>query len=270
MACHARAVRRAIWASVLVASLVRPPLAVAGAWTQPEGETQIIADVGYSIAGQSFDHHSRPNWPVQFDKILTTVDGEYGWNDWLTLVLAPEYAHARLLRPGKLPEQADDGAVMAGARVRLWNGGGVFSAQMTAKTAGAFDMTVSADGAPGRQLELRLLYGANFTLFGRDGFWDAEIAQRWIEGLRADEMPIDLTLGLRVSKRMRVLVQSFNIVAQGNARQPYSYYRAHKLSLSLVTDLSPGLSFESGAYISPAGQNALDEQGFDISLWVHF
>ncbi len=141
---------------------------------------------------------------------------------------------------------------------------------ITAKSAGAFNTTVSAGGSPGRQIELRFLYGTNFVLFGHDGFFDAEIAQRWIAGSRADEVPIDLTLGLRISKRTRVLVQSFNIVAEGNARPPFGFYRSHKLSLSLVTDVRPGLSVESGAYFSPAGQNALVERGFSSGLWLRF
>lgn len=213
---------------------------------------------------------ARPTQPIDFRKLLVTLHGEYGWNDWLTLILAPEYAHATLSRRGRKPERANDVGILSGARIRLLSESGITAVQVTAKSAGAFDMPVSAGGSPGRQIELRFLYGTNFVLLGHDGFFDAEIAQRWIAGPRADEVPIDLTLGLRVSKRNRILLQSFNIVAEGNARPPFGYYRSHKLSLSLVTDLRPGLSIESGAYFSPAGQNALVERGFSIGLWLRF
>ncbi len=147
---------------------------------------------------------------------------------------------------------------------------GIVSAQLTLKAAGAFDTSVSAGGAVGRQIELRLLYGTSFSLFGRHGFFDAEIAQRWIAGARADEVPIDFTLGLRVTKRARLLLQSFNTIAQGNASSPYGYYRVHKISLSVVTDIRPGICLESGAYMAVAGQNALAEKGFVVRVWLRF
>lgn len=247
------------------------PLTVrAGAWTEPEGLTQILLGVTYSHADAGFDSHGRPDTALGYEKTLVQLDAEYGWNDWLTLILSPEYAHARLMKPMRPQERADDAGVAAGFRVRLLKKVGIVSAQLTVKTAGAFDTSVSADGAPGRQLELRVLYGTGFKLFGRDGFFDVEIAQRWIAGARADEVPIDLTLGLRVLKRSRLFLQSFNTIAQGNASRPYGYYRVHKISLSVVTDIRPGLCLESGAYLAVAGQNALVEQGFDVRLWLRF
>ena len=257
-------------ALLLVGLTIVPSVAVAGAWTQPEGGTELIAGITYSRAVFGFDHTGKAGVSLRYEKLLAQLHAEYGWNDWLTFIVAPEYAHARLAAPRRAPELANDPAIEAGARVRLLRDFGTFAAQLTAQSAGAFDMTVSADGAPGRQLELRLLYGTNFTLFGQPGFFDAEVAQRWIAGPRADEVPIDLTLGLRVTERTRVLVQSFNIIAQGNASPPYSFYRSHKLALSVVTDIRPGLCLQSGGYVVPAGQNALAEQGVIVNLWVRF
>lgn len=270
MAANGRAVTRPLGAFIVAVLALSARKAEAGAWTLPAGGTEIIANTTYNQAASGFDHHGNATQPVDSRKLLVTLHGEYGWNDWLTLILAPEYAHATLAKPGHKPERANDLGILGGARLRLLNENGVAAMQLTAKSAGAFDTTVSAGGSPGRQIELRFLYGTNFVLLGHDGFFDAEIAQRWIAGSRADEVPIDLTLGLRISKRTRVLVQSFNIVAEGNARPPFGFYRSHKLSLSLVTDMRPGLSVESGAYFSPAGQNALVERGFSSGLWLRF
>ncbi len=250
--------------------LLAPAAAQAGAWTRPAGESEVLFGATYSRAVAGFDHHGVATLPIRYEKTLVQLHAEYGWNDWLTLILAPEFAHARLRAARRTPERANDVAVEGGVRMRLLKDVGIFSMQLTAKTAGAFDMTVSADGAPGRQLEMRFLYGTNFTLFGQPGFFDAEVAQRWIAGPRADEVPLDLTLGLRITKRSRLLVQSFNIFAQGNARPPYSYFRVHKLSLSVVTDIRPGLCLESGGYVALAGQNALAEQGMLLRLWLRW
>ncbi len=249
---------------------VSAPRARAGAWTLGTGETQILAGVTVSQASHGYDSHGAPDLPISFDKALVQVHGEYGWNDWLTLIAAPEFAHAHLAQPGLVTQHANDAAMAAGFRVRLLDRFGVLSAQLTATTAGAFDMSVSAQGAPGRQLELRLLYGSNFTLFGASGFFDAEIGQRWIAGARADEVPIDLTAGVEVRPYLKILAQSFNVLAEGNARPPYHYYRMHKLSLSVVTRMRPGLSLETGFYLAPAGQNALAEEGTLLRLWLEF
>ena len=236
----------------------------------PDGTTEVLAGATYSRAVSAFDHAGRATLPIRYEKTLAQIHVEYGWNDWLTLILAPEYAHARLIAPKRRPERADDAAIEGGARVRLFKDVGIVSAQLSAKTAGAFDMSVSADGAPGQQLEVRFLYGTGFSLFGQPGFFDAEIAQRWLSGPRADEVPIDLTLGLKVTGRTRVMVQTFNVVAQGNASPPYSYYRAHKMSLSVVSEIRPGLCLESAGYLTVAGQNALFEQGMTLRLWWRF
>ena len=261
--------RAAAFIAIAVA-LLSPRPAQAGAWTLEEGHSEILFGATYSRAVAGFDRHGGAHLPIRYEKTLVQLHGEYGWNDWLTVILAPEYAHARLRAPRRKPERADDAAVEGGVRVRLFKQIGILSAQLTAKTAGAFDMSVSVDGAPGRQLELRMLYGTGFSLFGRPGFFDVEIGQRWIAGARADEVPVDMTVGLRVSKGTQVLAQSFNIVTQGNARYPYSDHRVHKLSLSIVTDIRPGLSLESGGYLTVAGQNALVEQGVMLRLWARW
>ncbi len=131
-------------------------------------------------------------------------------------------------------------------------------------------MSVSANNDSGSEIELRLLYGMNFKLFGYDGFADAEIAQRWIAGARPDETPIDLTFGLHFSEKLTVFAQSFNIISGSDARPPYRYYRSHKLELSVLQRLWPGVYFQSGAYISPLGQNSLVEKGAEASIWIKF
>jgi hypothetical protein len=257
-------------ALAILFALAMPTVARAGAWTLPDGKTELLLGANYSRAVEGYDHEGHADAPIEYEKTLVQLHGEYGWDDWLTLILAPEYAHAFLVGAKHPADRADDGAVEGGARVRLWKDIGIVSAQLTAKTAGAFDMSVSADGAPGQQLEFRMLYGTSFTLFGEDGFFDAEAGQRWIGGARADENPIDLTVGMRVRENTRVMVQSFNVFAQGNSSPPYSYYRVHKLSLSIVTDVRPGLCVESSAFLAFAGQNALAEQGAGLKLWINF
>lgn len=109
-----------------------------------------------------------------------------------------------------------------------------------------------------------------FSVFGRLGFFDAEIARRWITGVRAGEVRVDLTLGPRVTEWARLFLQSFNTVAEGNAPRSLGYYRVHKISLWVVTDIRPGICLETGGYVAVAGQNALAERDFDVRLLLRF
>lgn len=256
-------------ALVLVLLLV-PQAAFAGAWTMPRGHMQIIASSTWSGAHSSFDSSGSASVPAEFEKSLSSIDIEYGWNNWLTLLADPEYAYARTLRPNGRIETDHDWAESGGVRIRLAHTFGVLSAEFTAKSAGAYAMDVARDGAAGRQLETRLLYGTNFKLFGKRGYLDLESGYRWIAGPRADEVPVDITLGYRTNWRTWLMFQSFNIVAMNNARAPYEYYRQHKLEFSTVTWLSQEVSVQSSAFISPAGQNSLAEQGGSVALWFRF
>jgi protein XagA len=258
--------------AICVAAIGMLPLAAnAGAWTQDSGHVQIIMGSTVSRATSYFDNAGIRSGPIVFDKTLTNLYAEYGLRNGLTLILAPEYVRAQSNASGGGLQNASDWAFEGGLRARLFHSFGVLSLQGTAKSAGAFDMSVSANGrTKGRQLELRLLYGTNFKLLGLDGFADAEIGHRWIAGPRPNETPVDLTLGLSLAPRLKLLAQSFNIVASGDAKPPYTYYRTHKLQLSMVLRLRHQMSIQLGAFVSPAGQNSLTEEGLVASTWISF
>ncbi len=242
-----------------------------GAWTVPEGRTHIIAGSSYSHATMAFDEHASVSVPVHFEKLLSSIWIEHGLRDGYTLFAVPQYARADFTLPTGVPQKSDDFSLEAGVRARLWDAPGVLSLQASYKRAGALGMSVasSAHDSTG-QFELRLLYGSGFRFLRRNGFADLEIAQRRIAGARPDETAIDFTVGLDAVPRTQLLFQSFNIIAAGDARPPYIYYRTHKLQISTVSRLSKRWSLQSAFFYSPTGQNALVEQGFSLSLWTTF
>lgn len=242
--------------------------AKAGAWTLPHGHWQVFSAVTQSQAGSSFDAAGRPSVPTTFTKLLLQNTFEYGLTSAITLFATPAYVMAKVQTPTVPLTIARDASFEAGARLMLFAHLGKLALQTSYKTAGAFDLSVSAGRASGRQIELRLLYGTNFKLFGHDGFADLQIAQRWIAHPRPNETPLDLTAGLWLTRDTMVMAQSFNIVSAGDAAAPYTYYRSHKLELSVVEKLSRHWSLQLGAFYSPAGQNALVERGVSVSLWT--
>lgn len=247
-----------------------PAMAHAGAWTLPEGAAQVISMSTISDANKSYDAHGNATERVSFRKTFTSIYAEYGWNDWLTFVATPEYANAISAAPGRMTQKARDFAFSGGARVRLFNGDSVFSLQALARSAGAFELDTSFRQKPGADFELRALYGTHFELFGRDGCFDIQIAQRWATGGRPDEVPVDLTLLYDIGWDTQALLQTFNAVSEGHGRPPFGSYRYHKLALSVVRPVWGSTSLQVGAFTSPAGINALRERGIFLSLWTRF
>jgi hypothetical protein len=254
-----------------VALMFLPSVALPCAWTMSQGDTQIISNVTLSHAMYGFGDSGAADAPLTFAKLWTSTTAEYGLTDDLTLNVEGEYAHAETAYASTPLAHASDFAYGGGLRYRLLNNDyGVLSAQATFKSAGAFDLSVSANDVGGKQTEFRLLYGTNFELFGDDGFVDVEAGERLLSGARPNETPIDLTVGLHVTKHNMLLLQNFNIIAGGDARPPFTYYRIHKLALSWVTGPWHGLSFQSGGFFSPAGQNSLVETGVFAAIWAQF
>lgn len=242
----------------------------AGAWTLPEGDTQIIANVTASEASRVYDHRSKANVPIKFDKLFSQIDVEYGWGDRLTTFVAPEFDDAKWTSPGGMPDRHEDIAVSSGVRYRLFSTFGVGSIEASMKSGGARDSGAAVDVASGRQTEVRFLYGTSFKVFGHYGFVDVEAAHRWLVGAQPDETPVDLTVGIHI-RQLMVMLQSFNVISDGNASPPFTYYRSHKLQLSLVRDIGrSGLSLQIGGFFSPAGQNSLDEKGLVAAVWARF
>ncbi len=254
----------------LAAVLAMTTEANAGAWTQAEDNTQIISTFTYSRASRSYDASSNPAIPIRYLKLLTQTYVEYGVRDWLTLTVDPEYAKAESGPPEGPIEVANAFAIGAGARLRLMENHGVFSVEGSYKSAGAFDTSVSVNQESARQFEIRALYGTNFNLFGMTAFADVEAAERFIAGARPNETPIDISVGLHITPHTMILGQSFNVVSGGDARPPYGYYRSHKLQLSIVQHIWKSTSVQLGAFVSPAGQNALKEQGLSLAIWDSF
>jgi len=253
--------------AVALCCLASAQEAVAGAWTLLEDKTQTISTFTYSRASRSYDASSNPTIPIRYTKLLTQTDIEYGVRDWLTLIVDPEYAKAQSGPPGGPIEVANAFAIGAGARVRLAQYHGIFSVEGSYKSAGAFDTSVSVNQESARQFEIRALYGTNFKILDMDAFADFELGQRFIAGARPSETPVDITLGLHITPQTMILAQSFNVIANGDSKPPYTYYRSHKIQLSIVQHLYEDLSVQIGGFVSPAGLSTLKEQGLSFALW---
>jgi hypothetical protein len=250
--------------------------AQAGAWTQAEDRWQVISSFDIARAARGYDGQGAARAPVKFSKRFSKMLIEYGWSDSLTLIVAPEYSTAMSSWADGLPVKALDMGIEAGARLRLSEAFGVLSLQASLKYAGPYDLSHGPiqkhDGVvhgSARREELRVLYGTGFKLFGCDGFADVEAAERLVTKPFPNETVVDATAGLWLGSGTMVMAQSFNVVSGGDAEPPYTYFRLHKLELSLVQRLDETSYVQIGGFVSPAGQNSLVEEGVMIALWSH-
>jgi hypothetical protein len=257
------------WPVLLLAPLLSTQ-AYAGAWTEGEGHWQAIVSLDATMAASGFDAHSEPHAPIRFTKLYAKALVEYGWSDRLTLFAAPEYVVADSTWDKDATVHARNAGIEAGARWRLTDAFGVLSVQSSFKAAGPFDLSNSRAPNAADIVELRILYGTNFSLFGHDGFADIEAAERRITHPRPDETALDATAGLWLRPSTMVMLQSFNTVSGGDARPPYTYFRTHKVEVSTVYRFSPHWSVQFGGFTSPAGQNSLVEHGVSLALWAQF
>jgi len=253
---------------MLALALVVPANSYAGAWTLKKFHWQNFSSTTVSEARASFGSNGQGSTPTKFKKLLLQNTLEFGLTDRVTLFATPAFVIASIQEPAAKTSSAQNASFEAGARILLLGKYGALSLQGSYKSAGAFDLSVSADRQPGQQIDLRLLYGTSFTLLDRAAFVDVQVGQRWINHPRPNETPIDLTAGLWITPRTMLLAQSLNIISAGDAIAPYSYYRSHKVELSVVEKFAKGWSVKLGAFAAPTGQNALVERGISVALWT--
>ncbi len=174
------------WVCSLVFLMVATQ-AHAGAWTLHADHSQIITTFTTSSANESFGNAGRADQPTRFSKTFMQASLEFGLTSNITLLLAPSYVIADVATPTTSPLHANNTSFEGGARVLLFGHDGKLAVQATYKTAGAFDLSVSANHESGSQIDLRVLYGTNFKLFGDNGFFDVEAGERFINHPRPNE-----------------------------------------------------------------------------------
>ncbi len=250
---------------------IPPRTAVAGAFPQPEGQGQLIAGVGYTAGSRRFEPSGRVVAAPAVDKAEASGYLEYGLTPSLTLVAAPTLARETGVPAANTVTGSDDSAF--GARLQLWgNGAGVLAVQVLVQPplgAGGPAAQVATGGARSLAVDLRVLGGWSFPLFGLPAFADVEPGVR----VRADPLPnearLDLAVGLRPFARLQILLQAFDSLApRAGPLIPSTSYA--KGQASLVYDLSPRWSSQVGVIRTLAGRNALRETGPLFAVWHRF
>jgi hypothetical protein len=256
---------------VMLAAAVGPAQA---AWTEKQGTGLMIPSYTYYRAARDRDAHGHGGDRKAYVKNEFRLYSVYGWTDAVTLGLDGAARRVRDHAEGAQGEDLDWSEVATFTRFRLhrWPRA-VLSLQPLVfvprkHDGGADDLKRDADKP---EVELRLLFGRNFVLFGRDGFAEAEGGYRHRLGDAGDQVRLDGAAGLRVRPRVSVLAQSFNIVSTRRPRDDGPPdYDLYKAQLSVVYDITARWAVQAGGFIEFAGRNTgLGRAGF-LALWWRF
>lgn len=257
-------------AATLAAVVLSAGIAHAGAWTEPAGRGQAIFSIATMEGADGFAADGGAVGLPPYRKLDATTLIEYGWTDWLTLIADPELLSVTTAMPHAVYDGFGQSA--AGARLRLWhNADAVLSLQGTVALPGTSRLANPAQlGAADVQTDWRVLYGKSFSLGRWTGFTDMEFGYRTRAGAPADEVHLDVTLGVRPMPRLTLMLQSFTTATVGPARAPFLPGRWTKLEASVVYDITRHWSVQAGALTTVLGVNALRERGFVAAIWRRF
>jgi len=266
MPTRARAFLAVAWVTVAAAGP-----AFAGAWTMPQGGGQVTVTATASQAEKAYDGDRDRRHAPRYRKFELQGLLEYGLTDDVTLMLGPGFQHIDIAPPTDA-SRSGFGYTELGARARVLHGSDwVFSGQALLRLPGTNDIGNSAAvGYTSTDVELRALFGKNFTAGGLSGFIDLQAAQRFRSGAAPDEFRFDATLGISPAPRWTLLAQSFTVISEGSGDAPFTSYDYTKMQLSAVYDLSKSWSVQLGGFVTVLGRNALQENGLVAGLQYRF
>ena len=244
-----------------------------GAWTLPEGETQIIVSAQASVSGTEFDERGQIRKRVRFDKAEMRMDAEYGITDWATANIKTSLQ--RLGDPSAPTERYTEVLDFeVAARLRVLRAGPlILSGETRVYVPGPsaeVEQSKRTDlGTRDPAYEGVALMGIGFDLWGVGLFSDVQFGAR--STLFRDRVDLrgDVTLGVKPTPNWEIYAQAFNFreiqTPEGAPRRQY-----HKVQVSTLHRFGKRYGLQTGLFRTIAGRSVVREQGGLLSLWVRF
>lgn len=254
--------------ALTLAAMLPPAPCLAGAWPQAVGTMEMIAGMTYAEADSGFDGRTAASDPT-FRKLEVAPLLTYGWRPDTSISFQPAWQSLRADRPDG---GSDRTSGLADAELSIkqvvWQGArDLFALQPLIRVPLGYDRDDQPALGSGKvDAELRGLYGNGFA----DGFVDAQLAYRTRGGAPADELRLDLTLGLRPDADWLLLAQSFNAISIGDPGAGYGDVRRYKVQLSAVRMVTDNVGLQIGVSKAIGGTNAGGERMLLAALWWQF
>jgi hypothetical protein len=238
----------------------------AAAWTEAQGQGQVIGDVYHTDSQKGFDPNGHVTGINGYHKTEVTVYGDYGITPKLT-----GFVQTGLERVTIDNQDATQGLGYSeiGGRYKLTSlDAGALSIQASVRLPGSSRVNGPAQvGNTDTQEDLRVLYGQAFKVAGKDAFIDLEGGYRFRNGAPPNEYHLDATVGLRPTAKLLLLAQMFGTISDGAGTGVFTKYRYYNAQVGAAYDITPHWTVQAAWVGTVYGQNALQERGFNIGLW---
>ena len=122
----------------------------------------------------------------------------------------------------------------------------------------------------GPAIEARFLYGRTLTDGPVKLFAAAEIGYQHRIAAAADQTRLDVTLGFEPTKRVLLLLQSFNTRSVRNEDPGGNDFDIYKIAPSIVVRLRERWAVQGGVVHEYAGRNISTGDTFHLGLWTSF
>lgn len=267
------------WPFFLLALILLPSVADAGAWVQPSGHGQLIHTSSLYWTGESFDAHGARQENPGFRKFETNPYFEYGLNEKWTLGTSVflHYLYQEEAAYGEAYSNYGAGNSEAFARYQiLQENGFVLAAQpLVALPAHYRQKEAPTAGRPNWDGELALLAGYGFTWRGLDHYVDAKAAYRHRLGVLQDQWRFSATLGLGLTSSLQLIPElnwtqrlregegAISVAGQND-------YDLLKAQLSLVWKVNERHALQLGGFRHMAGKDTGAGGGLFIALWTQW
>jgi|TARA_R110002096_G_scaffold23867_1_gene75693 hypothetical protein len=246
--------------------------ALAGAWPQPKGETEVIISVTQALAHRTFDQTGNAVSRGRFKKVEIQVYVEHGLTDRVTLVGEVARSTDKTEAFDRQFTDTEFRRVELGARAHLFT----WDETLYSLDALAILNTSSAGDDPAASqsgdmdYEVAVSTGAPVMFMGLFGFSAQRFAYRYRPGIRPAVASADATLGLNWGPDWMTLLKSNTEYSIGRTPSPQGHYWSSKAELSVVHRLQPGFAVEVGTFRTFVGRNVLKETGLKLAFWYDF
>ncbi len=245
---------------------------LAGAWPQPEGNTQAIVSVTHALAHRTFDERGNAVSRGRFKKMETQLYVEHGFTDRVTLVGEIARSRDQTEAFARQFSNTEFRRMELGARTHIFT----WDDTLYSLDAIAILNTDSDGDDPAASqsgdldFEFAVNTGAPVMFMGLFGFSAQRYAYRYRPGIRPSEASVDATLGLNWGPDWITMLKSNTEYSIGRTPSPRGHYWSSKAEFSVVHRLEPGFAIEVGSFRTFVGRNVLKETGLKLALWYDF
>jgi len=268
-------VLRLIACLALGAGLLISGEALAGAWPQSEGRWLLVTQGSYSETNATgYDQQGRKAGSGRYSQFEFSPYIEYGVTEEVTIGLQPRtefvdlsYNTGRARQQGSGVSQVN---LFARYAVYRWDFD-VLSVQGQIGLPGTAGGNQPQIAMPWTEYEARVLWGHSFELTGQTkGFLDTQFGYRLNGGHSADQLRLDLTLGVFPDPDWLLLAQMFATRSLRNQSGTGGDYDQVRVQLAVANQIWDDVWLELAVFEDIDGRKLGRARGLLSALWFHF